>query len=54
MNFRDITVRTETIAIVAEVQAWVMVMWMRAVEWGGGGLEAFEVLSGGRSIRTCY
>lgn len=53
MNFRDIAVRTETIAIVAEAQAQVMVMWTRAVEWGGGGLEAFEILSGGRSIRTC-
>lgn len=52
MNFRDIAVRTETIPTVTEAQARVMVMWTRAAEWGWGGLEAFEVLSRGRSIRT--
>ena len=50
MNFRDIAVRTETIATVREAQARVMVMWTRAAEWGAGGLEAFEVLSRGRSL----
>ena len=52
MNFRDIAVRTETIPTVTEAQALVMVMWTRAAEWGGGGLEAFEVLSRGRRVRT--
>lgn len=53
MNFRNIAMRSETTAIVVEAQTQVMVMWTRAVEWGEGKSEAFEILSGGRSIRTC-
>ena len=40
------------IELVVEAEAQMMVIWARAVEWGGRRVEAFEILSGGRTNRT--